>query len=197
MAGRIIFSKTLKAIHLYLSLVIFIMTFLYISTGYIMSKHNWFKGGDEQVIKSVMPLNYIPDTTNLDLLGKAVAEQFEISGRATGFRNGMNQIQFVFVKPGERNRVVIHHALDSVSITQTSKKSLQEISTRIHRLHGFEGGALYKAWAILLDITAIAMLLFVVTGILIWIRFRNMYFWGSVILISTVVIGIGMFWYLK
>lgn len=196
MAGRIIFSKTLKALHLYLSLVIFVMTFLYIYTGYIMSKHNWFESGEEQVTTKVLPLNYTPDTSRLDQFGKDLMEQFEITGRMNWSRNGAGQIQYMYIRPGERIKVLVNHELDSVSITQTSKKTFQEISTRIHRLHGFEGGALYKAWAILLDITAIAMFLFVITGILIWFRFKNMHFWGSLILISTLLVAAGMFWYL-
>lgn len=170
---------------------------MYIVTGYIMSNHNWFEGGEEQVVKKIMPLNYIPDTTRLAEFGNNIKEQFEISGRMTFSRTGKNEIQFTFIKPGERNKVVVQNSLDSVKITQTTKKSLQEISTRIHRVHGFEGGLLYKSWAILLDITAIAMILFSVTGILIWLRYSHLRKWGSVILISTILLGVFMYLFLK
>lgn len=197
MAGWLNAHKTLRVLHLYLSLAIFFMALLYIVTGFVMTQYKWIKSGEEKVEKTVLALNYLPDTTRPDQFAKEIKQQFDISGRMNYSRNGKKQLQFMFIRPGERVRVVVHHALDSVSITRTTKKSLQEISTRVHRLHGFEGGALYMAWAILLDITAVAMLLFVVTGILIWVQYKNMRFWGGVILIATVLIGIGMFLYLR
>ena len=197
MAGRIINKKIHAWLHLYLSLILFVLTLLYIVTGFIMSKHNWFEGGEEVVVKKVLPLNYTPDTIRLAEFGKNIKQQYDISGRFEYSRNGKNEIQFLIIHPGVKSKVVVHNELDSVTITQTTKSSLQEISTRIHRLHGFEGGSIYWLWAALLDMTAVAMILFSLTGILLWLRMKKMYLFGCIILFSTAAFGVGMIIYLN
>ena len=41
---------------------------------------------------------------------------------------------------------------------------------RLHRLHGFAGGLVYGAWAVLYDLVSFAMIAFAVTGVYLWYR---------------------------
>jgi len=197
MANRLTYNKILRVIHLYLSMVLLLFALLYFVTGFVVSKHNWFPQGKDVKVTQVVPLIYRPDTTNLEQFGREIKQQFDISGRMNYSRNMQKEIIYSFSRPGMRHTVVVHANLDSLSITRFEKMTLGEVSKRIHRLHGFNGGTLYLIWAILLDLVAVSMILFSITGILLWLRARKLRTYGLWILIPTVVLAIVMFIFLS
>lgn len=196
MANRLNTNKILRKLHFYASLPIFAFAILYIVTGYIVSRHDWFPQGVESKVTQVQPLNYLPDTTRLENFGLEIKEQFNISGRMDYRRNSKNEILFSFYRPGVNNFVVVHTALDSVTISRTEMKTVREVSKRMHRLHGFKGGTIYVIWAILLDLVALSMIVFSITGFLIWYRSRHMIKYGWFVIVPVVLLGIVMFVYL-
>lgn len=196
MAGRLKSNQWFRVVHLYSSLFLFTMLLMYVLTGFIMSRYKWFPYGKDEISTSVLPLNYLPDTTNLEELGDKLKQQFEISGRTDYFKNDNHDIRYSIIRPGVKYTLVVHNNLDSITIKKVSKETFQEIGTRIHRLFGFKGSLLYKIWAILLDFTAIAAILFSLTGIVLWLRIKNMRRFGLLILASTTIWGVIMIYYL-
>lgn len=196
MANRLNFTRLLRSVHFFASLLIFAFALLYIVTGFILSKHEWFPHGVESKTTEVKALNYVPDTVRLENFGNEIKEQFNISGRMDYRRNSKNEILFSFYRPGENHFVTIHSELDSLAIQRVEMKSVHEVSKRMHRMHGFKGGAIYVIWAILLDLAALSMIIFSITGILIWYRSRQAYKYGWFFIVPFVILGIAMYVYL-
>lgn len=196
MANRLNINKILRNIHFFASLFIFAFALLYIITGFITSKHEWFPHDPPSRVTKVQPLNYFPDTTKMENFGNEIKEQFNISGRMEYRRDYQKKIQFSFHRPGLDHLVSIHPALDSLTITKIELNTVYEVSKRIHRLHGFKGGLLYIIWAILLDLAALSMIIFSITGILIWYRSRKMFKYGWFFIIPFVILAIVMVVYL-
>jgi hypothetical protein len=197
MAGRIKLNKALRSIHFFSSVLIFAFALMYILSGLVMVKHKWFPHGEEQKLTLVKPLNYTPDTTDIEELSRAIKLQFDISGRLVFSRNQKKEISLNYYRPGVRNVVTIHNNLDSVTIVRTEKITFGEISTRIHRLHGYQGGVLYYIWAGLLDLTAISMIIFAITGIWLWYRSLKVFKLGWLFILPAIVLVGIMYFYLK
>ncbi|NJK86022.1 MAG: hypothetical protein HC906_08745 [Bacteroidales bacterium] len=71
-----------------------------------------------------------------------------------------------------------------------------EVNKRLHRIHGFSGGLIYVVWAILLDLAALASIIFSITGILIWFNSRRHFRLGWFFFILPLVLVIIMMFYL-
>jgi len=197
MAGRINRNRLLRKIHFVTSILIFAFALLFVFTGLIMSKGNLFPHGKAQVTTKVLPLNYTPDTTRMDLFGAEIKERFEIRGRMNYKRNWKNELVFNYYRPMVSNVVTVAPALDSLTVVRKEIYTFLEANTRIHRVHGYEGRALYIIWAVLVDLTAIAMIVFVITGFLIWFRRRRQWFYGWFIMVPTFILLLVMYFFLK
>jgi len=139
----------------------------------------------------------MPDTTDLRKLGNEIKREFNITGRLNYNRNKNGGISFNIFRPGIVQHVKIKNDLDSLTIIKTERKTFYEINKRIHRIHGFEGGPLYFVWGVLLDLTAVSMIIFSVTGILLWYRIRKFFKFGWFILVPVFILGIIVFIFLK
>ncbi len=197
MDSGIDFSRLLKKIHFTVSTFIFVFALLYVFSGLVIAKGNWFSHQPNTVIKNTYPLSYRPDTTRMREFGNEIKQQFDISGRMSFQRNRENELVFTYYRPMVRNVVTVRPALDSLTVVCTHNINFHEANKRIHRIHGFQGGILYVIWAILLDLLAVSMIVFAITGILIWFRWRSHMRSGWFILISTAILAIAMVVFLQ
>ncbi len=187
----------MRKIHFVASILIFAFALLFVFTGLIMSKGNLFTHGKAQITRNILPLNYTPDTTRMDQFGEEIKERLEISGRMNYTRNRKNELVFTWYRPMVSNVVTVSPALDSMSVERREMYTFLEANTRIHRVHGYEGGTLYVIWAVLVDLTAVAMIVFVITGFLIWFRRRKKWFYGWFIMVPTFILLLIMYIFLK
>lgn len=197
MLNRINSYKIIRKTHFITSVLIFALSLMYIITGFITSKHDWFDVGKDVKFSQSYPINFLPDTTNLRNLGKEIKREFNLSGRMNYNKNKKGEISFNIFRPGIVQHVKINKDLESLTITKTERKTFYEINKRIHRIHGFEGGPLYFFWGILLDLTAVSIIVFSVTGIFLWYRARKFYKFGWFILAPVFILGIIVFIFLK
>jgi len=185
-------NRLLKKIHFTVSIFIFVFALVYVFSGLVIAKGNWFSHQPDTVIKMVYPLNYHPDSTRVKQFGNDIKQQFDISGRMSYQRNWKKELVFTYYRPMVRNVVTVHPALDSITVVCTKNINFHEANKRIHRVHGFQGGIFYVIWGTLLDLTAISMIIFAVTGILIWFRWRRFMRAGWFIIVPTVMLAIVM-----
>ncbi len=197
MAGGINTNRLMRQIHLTASLLVFVFAMMYIFTGLVISKGNWFHHQSDTTTTTIYLLTYTPDTTRLNEFGKDIKKQLNISGRMSFRKNRKNEVVFTYYKPMVRNVVTVHSQLDSLTVVRTENINFHEANKRIHRVHGFEGGILYIIWGILLDLSAVSMIVFAVTGFLIWYRVRSHMKPGWIFFLLPFVLLLMMILYLK
>lgn len=197
MAGRINSTRLIRKIHLIASLFIFVFALLYIFTGLVISKGNWFHHHPDKNTTTVSPLSYTPDTTKMNQFGREIKQQLDITGRMSYRRNWKNELVFTYYKPMVRNVVTTNPQLDSLTLVRTENINFHEANKRIHRVHGYQGGIKYVVWALLLDLSAVAMIVFAITGFLIWFKWRRQMQLGWFIFILPLILLMLMVWYLK
>ena len=189
-------TKILRKLHFFASLTLFMFALMYVMTGIVMSKYEWFPhAGDIKTEKSY-PLAFTPDTTNLKALGRDLKDYLNISGRMNYQKNKKGDIIYTIQRPGEVHKVTLKSDLENLHVEKTENSTIGLISTRIHRIYGYHGGLLYVVWAILLDLTAISVIIFALTGIILWFRFRRYYKLGWFVLVPGFVLAMVMFIFL-
>ena len=196
MAGRIKFHKLSRQVHLFASFFMLIFMLLYTFTGFVMSKHEWFPHGPAEIEEQAYLSPFTADTSQIYELADEIALTYDLSGRVNHTYTWQKKLEITFNRPGHVSRVLFNHKLDSIHIKLEKKATFGEINTRIHRIHGFSGGALYATWAILLDLAGLSAILFGLTGIVMWYRVRKKFWYGWFFLIPPIIITILYFIYL-
>lgn len=187
MAGRLTYFKVLRQVHLALSLFILVFTLMYVVTGFILSNHQWFEPGKDNVEEITLPLNVPFDTLNPEHSGNQLRKYLEITGRLEpAGKSGEQTWKYYVHKPGASHEIHVNTSDKSVFILSRANSSLEAVAGGLHKIHDFYGGWKYVLWAVFYDLAAVSLILFAVTGILIWIKLRKAHSWGWPILIVTI-----------
>lgn len=109
------------------------------------------------------------------LAGKALVQSRLRLGGKTPLRPKSMDVQgrpvFEYMRPG--TLIEVRFAVDLRTATATvleRKFGWQRTMIGFHRLHGYGGGKLYGAWAVAYDLTSAAMIVFGLTGVVLWHR---------------------------
>ena len=197
MANRIKYRKLLRQIHRIASMVIFAFLLMYFVTGFIMIRHDWFPQPEATITTKTIPFHVNKDVTDFISLKNTIKEKLEITGREdVPIQRKDSCWGYNFHRPGVVYNIVLNPNSNSLTIKKTEQKSLSRISSRLHLMHKYEGGAKYIIWAFIYDLAAVSMIVFAITGILIWLKMSNAYKNGKYYLLAGFTVSIGVLLYL-
>jgi|GEM_PF-2924078 len=66
--------------------------------------------------------------------------------------------------------------------------------TRLHRIHGYEGDLPHLLYALMMDLSSLALLLFVVTGFYMWLKLERKKAYGIALLLLACALTGGVIW---
>ncbi|MFH0757215.1 MAG: PepSY-associated TM helix domain-containing protein [Bacteroidota bacterium] len=101
---------------------------------------------------------------------------------------------------GDNYQVRLTTAQDSLFIQRSGQdRTFFTVAHEIHVLRGFKSGRAYTAWAVMYDVSCLAMVIFALTGLLMWVRIRKNCPYGLWYLVAGLVIPLSiiflfMFW---
>lgn len=183
------FYLIVKKIHLYASLSIVTLLIMYLITSYMMIYHDFFKVERQNDVityavsdKEILDKNWEVFLVEHKIKGRLVDEKTDPAG---------NLIR-KYEKVGSNQEVTILKTRDSVRI-KTTKLNLSGKVIGFHRARGYGGGIQYNIYAFLLDLTGISLILFAITGIIMWLKIlkQNKIAWTILVLgfvyVSTIV----------
>ena len=157
----------LRKVHLYSSLSIVALLLMYIISSYMMIYHDYFKV--ESKNESKVKVDIMPEDINEDnwpaflkannIRGRLVNEKYEDSG----------DIIRLYESAKGYNEITILKNVDQVEI-RSGELNLSGKINELHRLRGYGGPLLYNIYALLLDIVGISLILFVLTGVILWLK---------------------------
>lgn len=161
------FYFIVKQVHLYASLTIAAVLLMYLVTSFMMIYYDFFKTHDhqEQIISIQVSPNEISEKNWSSFLhkhevkGRLIRENFRKSGDL--FRE--------YADAGSNFRITIFKNKNEVEIKSTHKNLAGNI-VGLHRLRGYGGPFQYNLYAFLLDLTGIGLLIFAITGIILWLK---------------------------
>lgn len=156
-----------RRIHLFTGLLLLVFLVMYFVSGYVMIHGDWFGRRAPVTTVRTEPLNQ-PGATSDEAMSRYLQATYDLRGK----RNAANHrkdgtTQFNFVRPGTTFEAVV--SPDGKQVTITRKDfDFVGLANGIHRLRGYGGGRIYDLWALLYDLASGALIVFALTGILLW-----------------------------
>ena len=183
------FYLIVKKIHLYASLSIVTLLIMYLITSFMMIYHDYFKVERQNDVITYA----VSDKEILDKNWEVFLVEHKIKGRLVDEKTDpTGNLVRKYEKVGSNQEVTILKTQDSVRI-KTTKLNLSGKIIGFHRARGFGGGIQYNIYAFLLDLTGISLILFAITGIIMWLKIlkQNKIAWTILVLgfvyVSTIV----------
>ncbi|MBK8504339.1 MAG: PepSY-associated TM helix domain-containing protein [Saprospiraceae bacterium] len=156
----------IKKIHLYACLSTVAVLVMFIVTSYLMIHHNSFDHEMAKVEKTE-GVNEIPTTPHE---WRAFENQYQIKGRLT--REGVNQDGESFreyASAAGSTRATFKSETNKV-VFAINLKSKADALIGIHRQRGYSGAWQYTLYALLLDLVAVSLITFAITGVIMWFK---------------------------
>jgi len=174
MAGWMKIYRIIRMIHLISSMILLVFLVMYTVTGIIITHHG-LPYGQTEVSKTVVPVERTMDSSPSEY-ARYLKRKYGYKGKYEYRQQDNGNWIFNFHFPGEQVKVSLTPSQDTLFIEHTQiDRTLMTVAHNLHGLRGFTGGWVYIAWAIFYDLSAIAFILFGITGIYMWFRSRKLY----------------------
>ena len=154
-------------IHLFTAFVLLVFVIMYFATGYMMIHDHWFgkaKPSTAVRTESIDPPAGATDET----VSRYLQDRFDLRGKRNPVtRKSDGSRQFNFFRPGTTFETVVSPDGRSVTITQKEFGGVA-LASSLHRLRGYGGGGIYELWVVLYDLASVSLIVFALSGILLW-----------------------------
>jgi hypothetical protein len=182
------FQKVIQKIHLIASMIMLSFMLVFVLTGIFMINHDLFTLPEVQVSHSKIPVEKLMKGDPKDY-AKDLKKSMGLKGRTEYGKDNKDNWIFHFMIPGDAYRIKLTPARDTLHIQHSVQDmTFYMVMHRIHILRGFKGGWEYTAWAVMYDVSCFAMIIFAITGIIMWYRRRKQYRHGWWYLLAGILI---------
>lgn len=155
-----------------------------------MINHDLFTIPEIEVSQFTLPVDK-PMEGDPEGYGNYLKKTLDLKGRIFYRQEKNENWQFNINHPVKNYQITLTPAQDTLYIKESSQKmTLYTVLQRIHILRGFEGGWAYTAWAVMYDTSCFAMILFAITGIIIWFKRRQDFRHGWWYLLAGILIQV-------
>lgn len=198
MVNRLNYYRMLKQIHLISSVILLMFIFVFLITGIVIVNRNLFEVPEIEATQSKVLVDR-KMTGSPEKYAEHLKDKFGFKGRQTQTHEKNGNYNFQFNFQGENHQITLTPAQDTLYIKSNSQKmTLLSVSTKLHHMRGFTGGWEYTLWAIFYDLAALSLIVFAITGILMWLKLRMRYTKGLWYLAAGFVLPLAivfLFWF--
>lgn len=195
----ITFDRLNRRTHLYLGLVLLPWVLMYGLSSLIVSHQSWFRSESQPDWQPLFDRPYqraIPDTGDLRPVAHEILRE-----------NGLDGAFYVQrPRPGEL-RITRHNFMSQTRLTylireQKLRAEHQEmpwhqVLVRLHFRGGYhQPGFLNNLWGFVVDVTCVAIVLWIASGIVMWWRLARLRLWGAAALSAGVLSFLLFVWQL-
>jgi hypothetical protein len=174
-----------RRLHLYLALTLLPWFFMYGISSIPFSHNQYFEDRDKAKNIPLWTKRFeraydVPVPTEGDLrpFGAKVLADTGMQGSAFGaYRQGPDQIN-VYVYSFWKSTQIKYFISEKRLLAEDRRFRFEHFLTGMHAKGGFEQGGLHNLWGIVIDIVCLGMLLWVVTGLIMWWKLPSTRKWG-------------------
>lgn len=185
--------RAIRKIHLFATLMLATFVFMYFATGLIMIFEETFQRRNISIEHFNEKIEGIR-SIDADSLVRWARVKYHLQGRSFMNEN-KERIVVDFSHPGSTAKVRVLRSYDSVNV-EVKKGNFNTVMHQYHRLHGFEGGWNYFAWAVAYDLSAISMIVFSVTGLYLWYKTERRRLAGWLVFLGSTILTFSTIYYL-
>ncbi len=164
------FYTVTRKVHLYAALATAVLVLMYIVTSYMMMYYDFFKTHESREHTETVAIN---STNFSENNWQKFMTKHDISGRKVAeYENDNDDLVRRYESTGEITTVTFDGEGRSAEIRKQIKSAGGKIVAR-HRMRGYGGPWQYNLYAFLLDMTGISLILFAITGVIMWLKILN------------------------
>jgi hypothetical protein len=158
--------KLIKKIHLYACLSTVAVLLMFIFTSYLMIHHSWFDH-EQAEEKMTVDVSAVPAsgadwqafTRENDIKGRLVRENIRDNG----------DVVREYARAAGSARITFSSGTNQAEIVRRSKSTADAV-IGVHRQRGYGGPLSYSLYAFLLDVLGLGLIIFTITGIIMWFK---------------------------
>ena len=161
---RLLFKKWSRLVHIYLSMLGLLSVVFFSITGIMLNHEEWFGFAEPRIRKTegTVPAALLTTPDKLGIVEK-LRKDFGATGALDSFDVRDDELALVFKSPGRRTEATITRA-DGHAEVSIETHGFAGRFVELHR--GTEAG---PAWRLVIDATAILLLLSSFTGLVLWL----------------------------
>jgi hypothetical protein len=159
--------KTIRKIHLYASLPVVVLLLMYVVSSYFMihyEKFNTYQRA-EQVEQISVTTEQVSQANWLTFL-----RENGISGKMTDEKKTPEGDWVREYSRAGRQYLVTLSASNDLVVIKTIQANIPGFIVGLHRIRGYSGPWQYQVYAVLLDIVGVSLILFAITGAILWLK---------------------------
>lgn len=182
----------IRKLHLYASFVIASFLLMYFLSGAVMIMGNIFPRKNVKTLFEKVALK------NNQVEAEAIKEifrQYDIHGVESKITNANGGRNYNFIRPGYRAEIIFVEGKDSIKVN-IKEGTFWSAMNDFHRLRGYTGSWTHKVWAVLYDLSCIALLVFAFTGVYFWWKLERKKLLGTIFIFASTGITVFTIWYL-
>jgi hypothetical protein len=161
---KLFLRKWARTLHIYISMLGLIVVTFFAATGFILNHEEWF--GYAEPITTTHNGNIPPALlTAPDKLGivEILRKDLGATGAMDSFEVNEDELAVIFKSPGRRTQATIAHPGGEAEVTIDTHGFIGRL-VELHR--GVEAG---PAWRLVIDATAILLVIIGLTGLILWL----------------------------
>ncbi len=161
---RLLFKKWARLVHIYLSMLGLLALVFFSITGIMLNHEEWFGFAEPRMAKKegTVPVALLTAPDKLGIVEK-LRKDLGATGALDSFEVRDDELALVFKSPGRRTEATITRA-DGHAEVSIETHGFAGRFVELHR--GTEAG---PAWRLVIDVTAILLLLSSFTGLVLWL----------------------------
>jgi uncharacterized protein len=192
MAARLArFVNACRTWHTVLTMLSLLAVSLFAATGLMLNHPAWFGLEEAQKTTSAGAIDAAAArSAEQAAVVKGLRDRLGVSGAMESYDPDEKEIVVIFRQPGRQTRAIVHREDGSVEIA-TESRGLAGLLGDLHT-----GRSAGKGWGILIDATAVLLVLSVVTGLIVWLATPRRRLWGALALVVGAAVWTGAYFLL-
>ena len=181
----ITFDRVNRRIHLYLGLILIPWIMMYGFSSFVISHHAWFRAETEPPWKLLFEREYrhpIPAQGDLREVAKEILRDNNLEGAFSTQRPNPAELRInrnSFFNLTRLTYLINEHKLRA----ERQELRWDQVVLRMHFRGGYHHPLfLNLLWAVMVDVTCVAILLWIASGLIMWWRLSRTRVWGAVAL---------------
>ena len=191
------FDHLNRRTHLYLGLFLIPWLLMYGFSSFLISHHAWFRSDRPPTWQPLFEREYhrlIPEQADLRVAALEILKDCQLEGAFWAQRSKPDEIRINRFRFWDETRLT-YRIKDQRLRAERQRLRWDQVILRMHFRGGFQQPTVRDdLWAILVDVACLGILLWIVSGLLMWWRLARLRVWGAIAVGGGIVSFLLLVW---
>jgi hypothetical protein len=181
-------ARVARTLHIYLTMLAFLLMLFFAVTGFVLNHEDWFTqgSGSHRDVHGTIAVASLAGPDRLAVV-EALRSSFGAIGAVSTFDVDTNSIHVEMKGPGRQVDAEINRQTGATDVSI----ELKGLAVRMDDLHrGKDSG---KAWSVIIDASALLLLIGSLTGIIMWFTLPRRRKLGMISLVAGIAVCVAIY----